>query len=127
MRAPIPPLSRRNERGHKTRNPSFKPGGHWVICDVCGNAFREEYMRMRWDGYAVCPDDWEPRQPQDFVRAKFDRIAPEGIIRPDPIDIFISPLCSTRSAIVGQAVVGCAIVGGPPSSEIPDGTFNNGL
>lgn len=47
--------------------------GHWLtICDVCGQRFDNIDMQKRWDGLMVCKKDWEPRQPQDFVRAKVD-------------------------------------------------------
>lgn len=36
----------------------------------------------------VCKEDWEPRHPQDFVRAKADIQAPMWT-RPEPQDTFI--------------------------------------
>jgi len=29
----------------------------------------------RWDGFIVCKEDWEARHPQDFIKAKTDRIS----------------------------------------------------
>jgi hypothetical protein len=58
--------------------------GNWnAICDVCGREFRASQMTQRWDGLMVCKDDWEPRQPQDFVRGVADKIAPPWV-RPEP-------------------------------------------
>jgi len=49
--------------------------GQWnVYCDVCKRKIKAGEAKHRWDGFIVCPDDWEPRQPQDFVKAKIDKI-----------------------------------------------------
>lgn len=51
--------------------------GSWnAICDRCGAKFKAEDLYLTWQGYRVCLRDWEPRQPQDFVR---------GIPDPAPI------------------------------------------
>jgi hypothetical protein len=76
----------------------------------------------------VCDSDWEPRQPQDFVRAKID-IQAVPWSRPEPSDNFILA-CSTRSSIAGYASAGCAIASNsvdpglvPPPSFIPEETL----
>lgn len=62
--------------------------GEWsVLCDVCGRKFRNQDLRQRWDGLKTCSDDWEPRQPQDFVRGVADYQAPVWT-RPEPSDQF---------------------------------------
>jgi hypothetical protein len=65
----------------------------------------------------VCPDDWEPRQPQDFVRGRHDKIAADEPRRPDR-DIFIDDC--PPSAIIGIAISGCAVVG-VQTNPIPEG------
>lgn len=52
--------------------------GDWkAICDVCGRLYKSSILAKRWDGLMCCPDDWEIRQPQDFVRGIADtQIAP---------------------------------------------------
>ena len=63
--------------------------GEWaVLCDVCGRKFRNQDLRQRWDGLKTCKDDWEPRQPQDFVRGVADYQAPVWT-RPEPSDKFV--------------------------------------
>jgi len=66
---------------------SYKPSwsnGNWKAdCDVCGRTFKASELQMRWDGLMCCSQDWEIRQPQDFVRGVADRMAtpwsrPEG-------------------------------------------------
>ena len=47
-------------------------GSHNVICDVCGLKYKNSDLKRRWDGAMVCNADWEPRHPQEFVRARPD-------------------------------------------------------
>lgn len=118
-----------NVRGRKTRNPGYQPGNYWVLCDRCGMAIRAQDIRITWDNLAVCPDDWEHRHEQDFVRGRQDRIAPEGPVRSDEGDgaLFIESFCTTNTCIVGVAIAGCAFVGNTLrvayTSQIPQGTF----
>jgi hypothetical protein len=63
--------------------------GNWnALCDVCGRQYKASSLQQRWDGLKVCKDDWEPRQPQDFVRGVADQQAPPWT-RPEPQDSFI--------------------------------------
>ena len=63
--------------------------GDWaVLCDACGRKMRASDLRQRWDGLKVCPQDWEPRQPQDFVRGVADYQAPPWT-RPEPQNQYI--------------------------------------
>lgn len=71
----------RNARGKHTPNPGYKPGNHWVECEVCGCDIRAFDIKLRWDGLRVCPDDWETRHPQDFVRARHDDIRAKEPVR----------------------------------------------
>jgi hypothetical protein len=48
-------------------------GTYLVCCPVCGfNKYSDE-MRRRWDGVMVCSEDWEPRHPIEFFRAKEEK------------------------------------------------------
>lgn len=50
----------------------FFAQGQWnFVCDECGRVFKSNHALMRWDNAMVCDTGscWEPRQPQDFVRA----------------------------------------------------------
>ena len=96
----------------KPRNPGYKPGDHWVIDDIYGMARRKSELRQRWDKMWMPANDWESRHPQDFVRARKDRISPDQPIRPDN--------------------TGSEIINGPtyladPHGTIPSGTFDNDL
>lgn len=62
-------------------------GDHNVTCDVCSKKIKMSQAKMRWDGFLVCADDFEQRHPQDFVRAKQDKIS-VPITRPIPTLVF---------------------------------------
>ena len=68
--------------------PSWSNGNWKADCDVCGRTYKASELQMRWDGLMCCPQDWEIRQPQDFVRGVADnQLAPWT--RPEPSDSFI--------------------------------------
>lgn len=57
----------------------------------------------------VCREDWETRQPQDFVRGVADIQAPVWA-RPEVADSF-ELNCTTRTSIAGLAIAGCMLAG----------------
>ena len=62
--------------------------GEWnVTCDVCSKKIKAHEAKPRWDGFIVCPEDYETRQPQDFVKAQVDKIT-VPFTRPIPTLIF---------------------------------------
>lgn len=64
--------------------------GDWnAICDVCGRKFKASELKERWDNAMVCTNDWEPRQPQDFVRGVPDGQAAPWV-RPEPEPIWVA-------------------------------------
>lgn len=101
----------RSVRGKKSRNPGYEPGNHWMVCDKCGCAIRADDAKQEWTGLWVCPDDWEVRHPQDFVRGRYDEIAASEPVRPDPPDEFVD-----RPAYPDDG-----------ENDIPPGTNNNSL
>lgn len=51
-------------------NNYYKPKVWNAYCDSCGFKKKSDQLRLRWDNLMVCADTcWEPRQPQDFLRA----------------------------------------------------------
>ena len=115
----------RNARGKHTRNPGYVPGDWWIVCDVCGcDVYHSESMKT-WDGKLVCPDDWEPRHEQDYIRARTDRIKPEGTVRTGGAAIFIETC--PKTAVAGQAIAGCAIANYDEFYFLQEGTNNNEL
>ncbi len=65
----------------------YESGGWNLICDVCSIKYKSSRAKQRWDGFIVCPNCYEQRHPQDFVKTKQDKIT-VPYIRP-PTDIFI--------------------------------------
>ena len=64
--------------------------GQWnVICDVCGFKFKSGQIQKRWDGLYVCPKDYEPRHPQDFLRGIPDDQS-VAFTRPEATDTFLA-------------------------------------
>ena len=68
---------------------NYYKSGQWnIICDVCSRKIKAGEAKKRWDGFIVCPADWEIRHPQDFVRTKQDKIS-VPFSRPIPQEIFV--------------------------------------
>lgn len=55
-------------------------------------------LRKEWTGLKVCGDCWEPRHPQDKVRAVPD---PQRVpnASPEPADVFVAPTAQTASTL----------------------------
>jgi hypothetical protein len=45
----------------------FVLGDYNAACFECGRKRKASQLKKHWRGYFVCPEHWEPRQPQDFV------------------------------------------------------------
>lgn len=105
-------------------SPTRYVKGQWkTVCDVCGMRYDSSQLQMRWDGLMVCNKDWEPRQPQDFVRAKVD-IQAVPWTRTESTDYTFVIDSTTKSAVAGVAVAGIAIAGFALYIDtVPPGTF----
>ncbi len=67
---------------------NYYKAGEWNgICDVCGKKIKAGEAKHRWDGFIVCPSDFEQRHSQDFVRARQDKIS-VPFSRPIPTFVF---------------------------------------
>jgi len=66
----------------------FKPGDWNAICDSCGYKYKASELRLRWDGFRVCPKDFELRHPQDLLRGVKDKQSTPWS-RPEPADVFV--------------------------------------
>jgi len=68
---------------------SYLAEGDWnAMCSRCGHKFKASMLRKHWQGMWRCPTCWEPRQPQDFVRAIPDVQTPPWV-QPWPADTFV--------------------------------------
>ncbi len=88
---------------------NFVPGQWNAICDGCGRQFKSGELHRDWKKLMKCSQCWEPRHPQDFVRAKPDDMSVPWS-RPPQADNFVS---SGHSAVAGVAIAGVAIVNTP--------------
>lgn len=98
-----------------SRTWKYRSGDWNVICDICGKKIKSSLAKHRWDGFIVCPEDYEHRHPQDFIKTKADRITIPWS-RPIGQEVFIdvnyilplecTPLTST--AEVDECVADCA-------------------
>ena len=90
----------------------FWSNGDWnAVCYECGRKRKASTLLRNWQGYFVCPEHWEARQPQDFVRGVPDV---QTVPWSQPYnDVFLNPYCtlSSRGAMPGQAGPGCCIPG----------------
>lgn len=89
----------------------YAPGDYNAQCYECGRKFKASMLRRYWQGYYLCPDHWNERQPQDFARAVRDVQTPPWS-QPMPqwkFNYFCTP--NGRTAIADYAVAGCAIAG----------------
>lgn len=102
----------------------YKPGQWNAICYVCGRKFKSSELKKNWKGYWVCSRDWEPRHPQDFVRAVPDVQTPPWVQPPSDI---LFPQCTLqgRMSVGGYAVAGCVVAGTPfnPNWILSNGSF----
>lgn len=68
-----------------SRTTHFAPGDWNAVCYQCGRKHKASELVRNWQGYYVCPDHNEPRQPQDFVRGVPDIEQPAWTQpRPEP-------------------------------------------
>ena len=62
------------------------------LCDYCGQRYPFNVLRKNWRGFKVCPEDYEPKEPQlEPLRYKGDAIAlleprPDRI---EPLSVFV--------------------------------------
>lgn len=104
---------------NKGRADYLKLGDWNASCASCGRKRKATELRKDWKGFYVCPEHWETRHPQDFVRAM-----PENQSVPwsqEPEDTFIG-VCNLNatSAIADYAEADCATA---ESDIVPDPTL----
>ena len=105
----------------KTKSPGWKRGGHWVECERTGFAIRNWDAREEWDGTIVAKEEWEPRHPQDYLKAIKDDQSPVGLVSTEKTAL----TANYSEAIAGIAVAGVAIVGlyNEWDTTVPESTY----
>ncbi|CAB4149547.1 hypothetical protein UFOVP1320_5 [uncultured Caudovirales phage] len=86
-------------------------GDNNAVCYQCGRKRKSSTLLKHWQGYWVCPEHWETRQPQDFVRNVEDIQTPPWA-QPMPANLF-AYVCTMegRQGIAGFGIAGCATTG----------------
>lgn len=76
------------------------------LCDYCGQRYPFNTLRKNWRGFKVCPDDYEPKEPQlEPLKYRGDAIALLGP-RPDriePVTVYVGQPGYTYFQSVGSA------------------------
>ena len=68
---------------------NYYKAGEWnITCDRCSKKTKADEIKKEWTGFLVCPVCFEYRHPQDFVRARQDKIS-VPFTRPRPVDVFV--------------------------------------
>jgi len=94
-----------------TGRADFFADGDWnTVCYQCGRKRKASTMKKHWQGYWVCPEHWEPREAQDFVRNVPDVITAPWV-QPMPADAFRA-FCTPEgmTGIADYAVADCWLV-----------------
>lgn len=76
---------------------NYRQGDHYIIDDTTGIKVRASETKKQWDGKIVHRSVFEPRHPQDLIRARRDNMAVKDP-RPRPVDTFVGPLTTTVAA-----------------------------
>lgn len=75
------------------RADHYVHGDNNAICDRCGRKYKASQLKKEWNGLYTCPDDWEPRHPQDLIKSSHDDQRP-ALSRPEGADTFITEVLS---------------------------------
>jgi len=76
------------------------------LCDYCGQRYPYNVLRKNWRGFKVCPDDYEPKEPQlmplQFVAdaVSLDQPRPDRV---EPMDVYVGAPGDTAFQSIGSA------------------------
>lgn len=98
------------------------------LCDYCGQRYPYNVLRKNWRGFKVCPEDYEPKEPQlDPLKYRGDAIA---LLQPrpdrvEPVDVYIGQPGYTYFQSIGSAnnVINMRPF---PSQDLPHGVGSIG-
>ena len=85
------------------------------LCDYCGQRYPYQVLKKNWRGFMVCPDDYEPKEPQlDPLKYQGDAIAlldprPDRV---EPLSVYLgAPGDSAFQSIGGANTVNGSVSG----------------
>jgi len=72
--------------------PRYRPGDHWVVCDICSGRLLSSKSKKNWEGLVCHPTCCDARHPQELIKARKDKIAvkdarPESFVYLNPGDV----------------------------------------
>lgn len=76
------------------------------LCDYCGQRYPYNVLRKNWRGFMVCPEDYEPKEPQlEPLRYKGDAIAlldprPDRV---EPVSVYVGAPADSGFQSLGSA------------------------
>jgi hypothetical protein len=76
------------------------------LCDYCGQRYKLNDLKKNWRGFKVCPEDYEPKEPQlEPLRVVADAIAlyeprPDRV---EPMDVYVAAPGDSAFQSIGSA------------------------
>ena len=76
------------------------------LCDYCGQQYPYNVLRKNWRGYKVCPEDYEPKEPQlEPLKFRGDAVAlyeprPDRV---EPVVVYLGEPGDSAFQSVGSA------------------------
>jgi len=76
------------------------------LCDYCGQRYPYNILRKNWRGFKVCPEDYEPKEPQlEPLKFNGDAIAlyeprPDRV---EPVDVYVGSPGDSAFQSLGSA------------------------
>ena len=76
------------------------------LCDYCGQRYPYRILQKNWRGFKVCPEDYEPKEPQlEPLKYRGDAIAlleprPDRV---EPVDVYVGQPGYTYFQSIGSA------------------------
>jgi hypothetical protein len=101
---------------------SFATGNFsYGLCDYCGQRYSYNVLRKNWRGFMVCPEDYEPKEPQlEPLKYRGDSIALRDP-RPDriePMSVFVGAPGFTAFQSLGSANGGTNMQPYPSANDV---------
>jgi hypothetical protein len=91
------------------------------LCDYCGQRYAYNVLRKNWRGFMVCPEDYEPKEPQlEPLKYRGDSIALRDP-RPDriePMSVFVGAPGFTAFQSLGSANGGTNMQPYPSANDV---------
>ncbi|UCR75297.1 hypothetical protein vBAfQDWS535_10 [Alcaligenes phage vB_Af_QDWS535] len=86
--------------------------GSWnIIDDVSGQKVKASKVKLRWDGLYTTEENWEPRHPQELLRARTDNMS-VPFSRPRSADVFTGQLYAYGRSVINEYQINGYMING---------------